>query len=161
MSRTRCRSLFPTPVVVVASPSQGLMSEQSLLVAFSEADEKGAGQLDSAGLGRAVRHLGLAGAKKEQFCKLLADKLQQKAKESEGVLSPRKKRRGESGSPLLSFPEWYDIVTSMHVTDGLGSVHNYFTGLIITLAVRSENQVGRASPPCFPFRFPFPPPSLG
>ena len=118
------------------------MSEKSLLIAFIEADEKGTGLLDVAGLGNALRHIGLTGEKRERFCKLLADKLQDKAKESEGSI----RKHGDSRSPVLSFPEWYDIVSKTHVTDGLGSVHNFFIGLVIKLAVRSENQVGLPFP---------------
>ena len=86
------------------SSSVNQMSEARLLAIFIEVDEDASGALDANELTRAIKLTGLQDKKLEHFNNVIKDKT--------------------GGANTITFPQWFEIVQEVSVSDGLSAYHN-------------------------------------
>ena len=98
--------------------SVGLQSEHALLGLFITADIDESGDLDKAELLDAVRHSGFDDTQLEHLSDLLAEK----------------------NITHVTFPDWYDIVERVCVSDGLAAHHSCCVSLLVRMFLRFERR---------------------
>ena len=123
-----------TSVIAVSltntSESTGPLSETALLRVFLDADEDGNGELTEEELKNAVALLG----PKDQKLRTL-----------EGLIAAQK---AASANGLVTFADWFDIVSGIAESDGLAAYHNVVTWGIVHMfnkvsAPRRANALGK------------------
>ena len=107
------------------SSSVNQMSEARLLAIFIEVDEDASGALDANELTRAIKLTGLQDKKLEQFNNVIKDKT--------------------GGADTITFPQWFEIVQEVSVSDGLSAYHNFVVWGLVKVLLLFERKHRKAT----------------
>ena len=106
------------------SSSVNQMSETRLLAIFIEVDEDASGTLDAQELKRAIKLSGLQDHNLDKFNKAIEK---------------------TAGTGQISFPQWFEIVQEVSVSDGLSAYHNYVVWGLVKLLLYFERKHRKAT----------------
>ena len=106
------------------SSSVNQMSETRLLAIFIEVDEDASGTLDAQELKRAIKLSGLQDHNLDKFNKAIEK---------------------TAGTGKISFPQWFEIVQEVSVSDGLSAYHNYVVWGLVKLLLYFERKHRKAT----------------
>ena len=106
------------------SSSVNQMSETRLLAIFIEVDDDASGTLDAQELKRAIKLSGLQDHNLDKFNKAIEK---------------------TAGTGKISFPQWFEIVQEVSVSDGLSAYHNYVVWGLVKLLLYFERKHRKAT----------------